>query len=281
MKALHFMHIQVPTPVTGTHFFTISSAEKDHVIATWPAIYAYEGIAWHANTTQSAGWVPVYRFFNTKTGTHFYTTSAAERDNVIDTLSWYSYEGIAYYVRQDAPKYELVSNGSGGYYDKTECVKDLKTGLIWEGKPTGGVRMNSNRYTNFDSTTTLQKYNVALGAFVAPTQGDIDASTNSIGYKNSVNASSLCGATNWRLPSKDELLTIVNSANSPVYDTLWFPNTADGTGNYPSSSFYWSSTPTTSASIAMYVNFIYGNASSDTRGYTSGSGTGLFVRLVR
>jgi hypothetical protein len=89
--------------VTGTHFFTISSAEKDHVIATWPAIYAYEGIAWHANTTQSAGWVPVYRFFNTRTGTHFYTNSAAERDNVIATLSWYSFEGIGYYVLDAVP----------------------------------------------------------------------------------------------------------------------------------------------------------------------------------
>jgi hypothetical protein len=32
----------------GGHFYTISQAEKDYVLATWPETWAYEGIAWYA-----------------------------------------------------------------------------------------------------------------------------------------------------------------------------------------------------------------------------------------
>ena len=85
--------------VTGTHFFTISADEKAYVQATWPTIFAFEGISWYASTSEIAGWVPVYRFFNTKTGAHFYTTSAVERDHVLATWNWFNFEGVAYYVQ--------------------------------------------------------------------------------------------------------------------------------------------------------------------------------------
>ena len=38
----------------------------------------------------------VYRFFDTKCGSHFYTASVAERDNVIKNLPQYRYEGTAF-----------------------------------------------------------------------------------------------------------------------------------------------------------------------------------------
>ena len=37
---------------------------------------------------------PVYRFFNTQAGGHFFTTSTEERDYVINNLSQYNYEGV-------------------------------------------------------------------------------------------------------------------------------------------------------------------------------------------
>ena len=40
---------------------------------------------------------PVYRFFNASTGAHFYTQSAAERDQVAATFAQFQYEGIAFY----------------------------------------------------------------------------------------------------------------------------------------------------------------------------------------
>ncbi|MGL4882891.1 MAG: hypothetical protein ACRC8K_17800, partial [Waterburya sp.] len=49
-------------------------------------------------SSQQEGTIPIYRFFNTETGTHFYTPSVAEKDNVENNLLNYKSEGIAYYA---------------------------------------------------------------------------------------------------------------------------------------------------------------------------------------
>ena len=130
-----------------------------------------------------------------------------------------------------ASRYALVPKAVGTY-TKEECVKDNTTGLVWEGKnPAGSAsRLGTSTYTNYDSTTSAQK---ADGT--NPTQTEIDASTNSIGYKNAVNTSALCGYTDWRLPTKEELEGILASSGSPRIDTTWFPNTQ--------ANAYWSSSP--------------------------------------
>ena len=40
----------------------------------------------------------VYRFFNTQTGTHFYTAAEAEKDSIIANLPTFNFEGTAYWV---------------------------------------------------------------------------------------------------------------------------------------------------------------------------------------
>src|SRR5438034_1237355 len=52
----------------------------------------------HASIACAADATPLYRFYNTRTGAHFYTTSAEERDHVELTWPWFTYEGIGYYV---------------------------------------------------------------------------------------------------------------------------------------------------------------------------------------
>ncbi|MCX8518383.1 MAG: DUF1566 domain-containing protein [Rhodoferax sp.] len=161
-------------------------------------------------------------------------------------------------------RYSLIAK-TGGFYDKTECVKDLSTGLVWEGKPASGTRALStlsapnpfglreivNIFTNYDSPLSVQK-----GSGVSPSQTEIDASTNSIGYRNSVNTSSLCGFTNWRLPDIVELQGIVDASQSPKIDSTWFPNSQLPSGK---STIYWSSSPyRTYASFVYAVNFDLG-----------------------
>jgi hypothetical protein len=46
--------------------------------------------------------VPVYRFFNTRTQAHFFTTSETERDQVQATLPFMTYEGPAFYANRSA-----------------------------------------------------------------------------------------------------------------------------------------------------------------------------------
>ena len=83
---------------TGTHFYTISQAERDNVIATYP-VFVYEGPVYYAPVGGGdPGTTALYRFFNTKTGAHFYTTNPEERDHVIATWPWFAFEGESYYV---------------------------------------------------------------------------------------------------------------------------------------------------------------------------------------
>lgn len=83
----------------GSHFYTASLQEANTVIALWSATYSYEGAAYNVCATPVPGAQPVFRFFNRNNGSHFYTTSADERDIVI--ARWpetYSYEGAAFWI---------------------------------------------------------------------------------------------------------------------------------------------------------------------------------------
>ena len=44
-------------------------------------------------TEEVAGSTPLYRFFNTQTGTHFYTAAEAEKDSIIANLPSFNFEG--------------------------------------------------------------------------------------------------------------------------------------------------------------------------------------------
>ena len=167
--------------------------------------------------------------------------------------------------------YSLVPNGASTYA-LTECVKDNSTGLIWEGKTASGTRAGINFYTNYDSTSSAQKAGVGTPTPAdTPTTADINASTNSIGYQNSVNTSALCGFTDWRVPTRDELRKIVDKtkAVAPKIDTTWFPNTEIAT--------YWSSSPV--EGFPNYAYLVYFNYGIDfTSSFRSGA---TYLRLVR
>jgi hypothetical protein len=176
--------------------------------------------------------------------------------------------------------YSLVFKGCDAanvaeYYDKTECVRDNATGLIWQGQ-TGagtGLRGNDQYKTNYDSTTAQQKWSGR--GYVFPTLDEVNAETNSIGFQNSVNATNLCGSGAWRLPTKDELLGIVKTSGNPTIDNLWFPYT-------PANSLYWTSSPADgSAGSAWGVDFYVGSAYIDIRKNIYSFGDYFLVRLVR
>jgi hypothetical protein len=121
------------------------------------------------------------------------------------------------------------------------CVLDNTTGLIWEVKTTdGGLRDWNNKYTNFNSTLGNQvsiQITPTLAGVVPATQAQIDAPTNSVGFVKAVNATNLCGYSNWRIPTQAELATIRVPGAAPTIDKVWFPNTLSDT--------YWTSSPWT------------------------------------
>ncbi|MBB3997814.1 matrixin family metalloprotease [Aureimonas pseudogalii] len=83
---------------TQTHFYTASAAERDEVMRTLPQ-FRFEGVGYKASATDGGGeFDALYRFYNTETGTHFYTTNEEEMITVLDTLPQYRYEGISAFV---------------------------------------------------------------------------------------------------------------------------------------------------------------------------------------
>lgn len=83
---------------TGAHFYTASEAEKTAVIAKFSKVYRFEGVAFNVCAASAPGATPVYRFYNLKKGVHFFTASAAEKDQVATKLSsTYRSEGVGFY----------------------------------------------------------------------------------------------------------------------------------------------------------------------------------------
>lgn len=153
-------------------------------------------------------------------------------------------------------KYSLVYKGCDAanvaiYYDKTECVRENASGLIWEGQPATGTRSSLVNYlrSNFDNLTKLQAYTFTIpSVFKTPTQGQIDSANNTMGYQVAVNTANLCGFSDWRRPSPTELLALVKPGAAPQIDSTWFPNTYNGR--------YWTSAISTNTTTgAEYEGF--------------------------
>ena len=163
---------------------------------------------------------------------------------------------------------KLDSDGNTLDASATEwsCVQDNVTGLIWETKTTdGGLHDKYDRYSwyNTDPTTNgggvgfeeasdEDDHNICYGYKTS----DPASFCNTEAFVNRVNTASLCGASDWRLPSKEELRSIVDySRYNPSIDTDYFPNTIDY--GYWSSTSAVSSGPRSAWGIYFYGGFDY------------------------
>ena len=136
-----------------------------------------------------------------------------------------------------------------GSFGLDECVKDNVTGLMWEGKTTSGLRAGSGSYTNWGDGRS----------------GDASE------YVAAVNATALCGYSDWRLPTVDELETLVDASRAspgPTIRSDWFPNTA--------TVFSWASSPD-----VRYLPFVWGVRFYDGLVSSGNPDNSFPVRLVR
>ena len=163
----------------------------------------------------------------------------------------------------------ILGNGANDW----ACTKDNKTGLIWEVKTTdSGTRDMSKKYTNWFAGET-----------------GYGLSGNADYFANAVNKQSLCGASNWRLPTNDELkglilcsdgqytvlakevdgniCTNITSVVLPSVNTIYFPNTQ-------TFAFWTSSISASIANSAWYVNSNGGQSA------TFSKASSYYVRLV-
>jgi hypothetical protein len=83
------------------HFYTIDPAAKTKLEALYPHAWQFEGVAFYAypEGTQPSLSRPVYQFWHSQGGGHFYTISTDERDYVLKAFSQtYIPEGVAFYA---------------------------------------------------------------------------------------------------------------------------------------------------------------------------------------
>ncbi len=156
-----------------------------------------------------------------------------------------------------------------------DCVKDNFTGLIWEVKTyDSGLHDHYDKYNWYNTDPATNGGSVGF----ADDDGDIcygynsgDSGTfcNTEAYVNRVNAAGWCGATDWRMPTVNELVSLVHYGISyPAIDSGYFPNVYY--------SHVWSGSPSASSSDGAWsVSFGYGHSGINLRDY------GWAVRLVR
>lgn len=88
------------SPVVSCHFFTADEMEKLSLIANYPGIWVFEGVAYHALTEgMDPDALPVYRFWSPVLSSHFYTINPVERDRLINSFpDVWTFEGTAFYA---------------------------------------------------------------------------------------------------------------------------------------------------------------------------------------
>jgi hypothetical protein len=158
----------------------------------------------------------------------------------------------------------VVENGfvkiasSGEFLDdneaKWECVKDKGNNLVWEVKKNdGSIRDRDYSYTWF-SEINGEKIGVSDGGRC---KGSVRCDTAS--YARAMNEQKLCGYSDWRLPTRQELETLVEYTDNPkeaAINTTYFPEAIP--------SWYWTASENPQRDgYAWYVLFRNGIALND------------------
>ena len=158
-----------------------------------------------------------------------------------------------------------------------DCVQDSVTGLMWEVKKGGngiigdeGITDADDRFTwyNTDASSNGGDIGFANKGFESNDVESNDSETcygfdeeapstycNTQNYAARLNTHALCGYADWRVPTRKELLTLVDYGQSaPMIDNDYFPSSGE---------FVWSSTPLALESTSAWgVYFNYGNSFS-------------------
>ena len=132
------------------------------------------------------------------------------------------------------------------------CVQDNQSGLVWEVKKSEpGLQDINNTYSWYDQDKNSN------GGFEGKAKGGICAGSDcdTEAYAKAVNATKLCGFTDWHLPSRYELNTIVDTSiffPGPTLPKVYFPESLAGK--------YWTDTTFRTRRAGAWVwRFDYGN----------------------
>jgi hypothetical protein len=126
----------------GGHFFTPHILERDSVEGN--INFRLEGIGFDALDSSSQlveGAVPVYRFFNQKTGGHFFTAFEEEKEVVLELENFIfegeSFRAFEFQTSSNVPVHRFFNKVTGGHLFTVDAVEKTNilgdTGHVYEG----------------------------------------------------------------------------------------------------------------------------------------------------
>ena len=160
------------------------------------------------------------------------------------------------YIKIDKNGMELTDSAR-----KWSCVKDKKTGLIWEVKTTdGGIHDKTKQYRwggitvkKLGQSCIYYNYWAHKKQICGPANSHPQYYSDWNPLVNGSNNEKLCGYTNWKTPNQEELLSLVDNSARTI-DRKNFPNTNMYVG------LYWTSQPFPNKPTAQAVAMHNGNS---------------------
>lgn len=151
------------------------------------------------------------------------------------------------FTKLDAAGMPLADQSAPYAIEPWSCVRDEVTGLTWEVKSDtpGDLRHYDWTYTWRDSD------GVNDGGDAGTANGGVCANGSDCdteAYAAAVNAAGLCGFSDWRAPSIDEIYTLARTATPAAeairgLDSDYFPHNYSTSGTGLDGYSYWTSTP--------------------------------------
>ena len=165
---------------SGSNYYGRFDVAYNAALKTW--------LAGSSTSPQPSSRTAVYRFYNARTGAHFYTASAAERDFVIRTYPDFSYENVAFYAYPDSstgkdPVFRFYNATSGAhFYSGSTAERDFVItnfpqfkyeAISWYAQSTAGNGASAMyRFYNAKSGAHFYTINAAERDFVIQTYKD-------------------------------------------------------------------------------------------------------------
>jgi hypothetical protein len=183
-----------------------------------------------------------------------------------------------------AHAYKLPDTGQTKCYGTVSPYNEIDCSLAAAEGQDGAYSINPISYTDNGNGTVTDNNTGIMWQKCSMGQDSMTCSGTALTYTwdqapaatgcGALNTANFAGRNDWRVPSKKELISIVDygvSFPGPTIKAAYFPNTIAG-----SASLYWTSTQLASAATsAWYTSFDYGSV------YNVSKSTSYYVRCMR